>query len=146
MRFARARFVLDTDIVTAHQADNAALLARLATLAPDEAATTVVTMYEQLRGRLARVNASMGDSAALQTAYLQLQETYDYYSRIPVLPFDAAAVVAHRDLARRRIRGGPGAQDLQIAAIALAQGATLVTRNQRHFREIPGLTIDDWAE
>jgi tRNA(fMet)-specific endonuclease VapC len=33
-----------------------------------------------------------------------------------------------------------------IASIALGQRATLVTRNLRHFRQIPGLTLENWAD
>jgi predicted nucleic acid-binding protein len=33
-----------------------------------------------------------------------------------------------------------------IAAIALAHGATVVTRNLRHLRQIPGLGVENWIE
>lgn len=36
--------------------------------------------------------------------------------------------------------------DLLIASIVLARKATLVTRNLRHFRLIPGLQIVNWAD
>ena len=36
--------------------------------------------------------------------------------------------------------------DLLIASIALAQRATLVTRNLRHFRQIPALNVENWAD
>jgi tRNA(fMet)-specific endonuclease VapC len=35
--------------------------------------------------------------------------------------------------------------DLKIAAIALANDATLLTRNLSDFRKIPGLRIEDWT-
>jgi tRNA(fMet)-specific endonuclease VapC len=38
-----------------------------------------------------------------------------------------------------------GRADLLIASIALAWRATLVTRNLRHFRQISGLILEDWA-
>jgi tRNA(fMet)-specific endonuclease VapC len=37
-----------------------------------------------------------------------------------------------------------GPYDLQIAAIALAHGCTVVTHNTSEFSRIPGLTLEDW--
>jgi len=37
-----------------------------------------------------------------------------------------------------------GANDLLIAAQALALGCTLVTDNEKEFRRIPGLSIENW--
>jgi tRNA(fMet)-specific endonuclease VapC len=36
--------------------------------------------------------------------------------------------------------------DLQIAAICLAAGATLVTHNTRHFGRVEGLQLEDWLD
>lgn len=41
---------------------------------------------------------------------------------------------------------GIGRADLLIASIALTQRATLVTRNLRHFRHIPGLSFANWVD
>ena len=38
-----------------------------------------------------------------------------------------------------------GANDLWIAATALANGTPLVTRNEHHFRRVPGLSIVGYA-
>lgn len=35
--------------------------------------------------------------------------------------------------------------DLWIAAHAMADGLVLVTNNEREFRRVPGLTIENWA-
>jgi tRNA(fMet)-specific endonuclease VapC len=35
--------------------------------------------------------------------------------------------------------------DLRIASIALVTQATLLSRNLRHFRRVPGLTVQDWT-
>jgi tRNA(fMet)-specific endonuclease VapC len=37
-----------------------------------------------------------------------------------------------------------GPLDVQIAAIALANGCTLVTHNTSEFARVPGLRIEDW--
>jgi tRNA(fMet)-specific endonuclease VapC len=39
-----------------------------------------------------------------------------------------------------------GNMDLKISAIALTQGATLLTRNYSDFGQIEGLTIENWAD
>lgn len=36
--------------------------------------------------------------------------------------------------------------DLLIASTALVLGLTLVTNNERHFRRVPGLQVDNWAK
>lgn len=38
-----------------------------------------------------------------------------------------------------------GTQDLRIAAICFAHGATLVTRNARDYALVPGLALDVWT-
>jgi tRNA(fMet)-specific endonuclease VapC len=39
-----------------------------------------------------------------------------------------------------------GRADLLIACIALANRATLVTRNLKHFRLVPGLRVENWVD
>jgi predicted nucleic acid-binding protein len=36
------------------------------------------------------------------------------------------------------------ALDLQIASIAMEHDAPLATHNQRHFKRVPGLVVEDW--
>ncbi len=62
------------------------------------------------------------------------------------LPLDRqAAKIAGNIRARLNALGTPiGANDLLIAAIALANGLTLVTHNTREFSRIDGLKYEDW--
>ncbi len=64
-----------------------------------------------------------------------------------VAPFDLIAAFAYGDLrAELERRGEPiGALDMQIAAHALCLGVTVVTNNEREFRKVPGLKLDNWT-
>jgi len=63
-----------------------------------------------------------------------------------VLPFDHAAAEETAALMETRRRlGRPGdSRDTMIAGIALAQNATLATRNLRHFDDLRVLVVDPW--
>jgi tRNA(fMet)-specific endonuclease VapC len=39
-----------------------------------------------------------------------------------------------------------GGSDLLIASICLANRATLVTRNLKHFRQVASLPVENWAD
>ncbi|MFM5904064.1 MAG: type II toxin-antitoxin system VapC family toxin [Microbacteriaceae bacterium] len=59
---------------------------------------------------------------------------------------DNAAGSAARVRGHLRSIGKPsGTYDILIAGHALALGATLVTNNTKHFENIPGLTLQNWA-
>ena len=62
------------------------------------------------------------------------------------LPFDDASAERYSEVRHHLERAGVGigAYDLQIAAIALSNGLTLVTHNTREFSRVPGLTWEDW--
>jgi len=76
-------------------------------------------------------------------AYRRLKEFLDRYLEITVLEFDEAAAVEFERLKQSRVR--IGTMDLKIAAIALVDDATLLTRNLRDFSRVPGLRIEDWT-
>lgn len=69
-----------------------------------------------------------------------------YLANHPNLDFDQDAARTFGELrADLERKGTPiGAYDLQIAAIALAHGLTLVTHNTREFSRVPNLTLEDW--
>ncbi|MEK7992614.1 MAG: PIN domain-containing protein, partial [Planctomycetota bacterium] len=56
------------------------------------------------------------------------------------------AGAAERMADLRRGRGNRGRADLRIAATALTAGATLVTRNERDFSDLPGLKVANWID
>lgn len=62
------------------------------------------------------------------------------------IPFDDAAAVVFGEIRSQLATAGTpiGPFDLQIAAIALVHGLTLVTHNTREFSRVSGLVLDDW--
>lgn len=88
--------------------------------------------------------------AASGTDLLRAQQwlvrTEELLAEILIIPMDeAAAVEFDRLRAARRLRR-IGRADLLIASITLAYRATLITRNVRHFQQIPGLNVTNWVD
>lgn len=79
-------YVLDTDHLSLYQRDVEPLTSKLLAIehSPDELAITIVTVEEQLRGRLVQVKKAT-TTARLAEAYHWLHETFDQLSRLPVL-------------------------------------------------------------
>lgn len=69
-----------------------------------------------------------------------------FVDRFVSLPFDDRAAEAYAGIrAVLEHQGTPiGANDLMIAAIALANDLTLVTHNVTEFSRVPELRIEDW--
>ena len=72
----------------------------------------------------------------------------DVAGQLPVLPYDASAARIYAELRSQRALIGQTLPfvDGQIAAIAIAHGATLVTRNTKDFAGLQGLRLVDWFE
>lgn len=134
-------YVLDTDTVTLQQANRATVLRRLERMPPTQVFTTVITLREQIRGRLAVIDRVEEDAALVQ-AYTQLQATINYFRQVHVLPFTNDALLKLQQLRRQKVR--IGTQDLRIAAIVLSIDGILVTSNLRDFARVPGLRIENW--
>ena len=75
-----------------------------------------------------------------------MSRTTQHLTLFQVVPFDAAAAAEFDRLRRNKRLKKVGRADLLIAVIALAQRATLVTRNVRDFRQVPGLRVENWAD
>lgn len=138
--------LLDTDHMSILEWTESApaqrLLARLDRLSPDEVSTSIISFEEQVRGWMGA--AAKARTLARQVeVYRRLQRQLQNYCRLRLLEFDEAAATRFQQIRPRALR--VGAKDLQIAAIALTHGATVLSRNLGHFQKVPGLNVEDWT-
>ncbi len=132
-------YLLDTDVVSNlfKRAPSTGLIRRLASIPLDHQFTSSVTLGEIVYGAY---------RVPKRTTRLLTQVDQLLTPNLPVLPFDELAA---REYGRIRAeldgQGMPiGDADLQIGAIALSRGLTVVTGNVKHFQRIPNLSIENW--
>jgi tRNA(fMet)-specific endonuclease VapC len=135
-------FLLDTDHLTLYEYAHPLVVSRVALQPRHAVGVSDVTVEEALRGRLAAL-AKARDGAARIARYARLRGTVQLFQHFPIAPFDQAAESRFQQLLASRLR--VGTRDLKIAAVALANGLTLLTRNRRDFGRVPGLTLDNWS-
>lgn len=87
----------------------------------------------------------MPDSKRKQSIGLFL---HDVVSLLTIMPYDTTAAKIHAEI---RIEAQKSGQTLpfadgQIAAIAMSQGLSLVTRNAKDFEAIVGIRLINWFE
>jgi tRNA(fMet)-specific endonuclease VapC len=138
--------ILDTDHFSILQRPASAeahrLRFRLESLSDDERFVTVVTLEEQMRGWLAQIARAKSLAQQIEI-YRRLEKLVKDYAQSNLLSFDERAAEKFQGLKAARIR--IGTMDLKIAAIALANDATLLSRNLKDFSKVPGLKVEDWA-
>jgi len=134
--------VLDTDHISLLQRGNPVVISKIAAVNPSEIAVTIITIVEQMYGRLDVIKQAKSKQE-LVTAYALLQETFNRLCQGNILDFDEAAFEIYNELRAAKIR--IGTQDLRIAAVALSVSTTVVTRNRKDFEKVAGLKIVDWS-
>jgi len=72
----------------------------------------------------------------------------NFIAPIGVIDYDDLAAAQYGIIRSSLEKNGMpiGALDMLIAAHALSQGLILVTNNEREFKRVPGLKIENWAE
>ena len=135
--------ILDTDQLSLFQRGHEVVVPRVLSYPTGSVVITVVSVEEQVRGRLAYISRAKKTPELLK-AYWWLRHSIIELNRFPILEFDEAAQLQFERLKSLKIR--VGTPDLRIAAIALATDSVLVTRNRQDFDAIPSLTLADWSQ
>ena len=130
-----SRYLLDTnalsDLVRHPQGS---VQGRIAEVGPSNVCTSIIVTAE------ARFGTKKQGSNRL------LRQLEAVLAGLDILPLEPPADRFYGDLrADLERRGVPiGANDMLIAAHALAAGCTLVTANEREFSRVSGLTVENW--
>jgi tRNA(fMet)-specific endonuclease VapC len=134
----------DTDILTEILTGNPAYAERIANVSVDEQAAPIIAVEEIIRGRLNTIRQAEAAKAriTIEKAYLLFEQTLDDLRELKILSFTKEADELLKERRKKKIRGST--HDLRIAASCVASSTTLVTRNRRHFQDIPGLAVEIW--
>lgn len=139
-------YLFDTDHLSLLKrqsgAEYARLKQRLFGLPEDEFFISIVSFHEQVRGWQSYIAKARDEQGAMR-GYEELENLLGDYAQAQVLPYDEAASDLFDDLRRQKVR--VGTMDLRIAAIAMSNSLTLLTRNTVDFARIPGCTFEDWT-
>ncbi|MEW6750617.1 MAG: type II toxin-antitoxin system VapC family toxin [Candidatus Latescibacterota bacterium] len=131
-------FLFDTDVIVhvLRKQPPPPLLARLAATERRHQHISTITIAEIVYGAW---------KSARPQHHLQNLEAV-LLPAVNIVGFDSKAAYLCGSLRAQLERlGTPLAlADLEIAAIAMANGFTLITGNLRHFARIPGLTMENW--
>jgi len=139
-------FVLDTDIATLAFKRNERVARRVAEHPADSIAISQATRLEILRGRIdAVIKAATGDELRLAVARLADSEAF-LASFTVILPINEATTEHYGRLRADKKLNKVGPGDILHAAIALAHGVTLVTRNMKDYTNVPNLKVENWAD
>ena len=131
------RYLLDTNIcIYIRQERPERVLRRFRRLRPGEAVLSVITYGELFYGAIKSAQRAAAVGKLHELAYL-----------LPPLPLpETAAEVYGTIRAQLEAKGEMiGNNDLWIATHALTSGLTLVTNNEREFRRVQGLRVQNWA-
>src|ERR1700687_3671531 len=131
------RYLLHTNIcIYIRQRRPEAVLRRFHKLRPGEAALSVITYGELLYGA----------AKSSQRAHA-LDRLHELVHFLPALALPESAAEAYGAIRADLEQRGEmiGNNDLGIAAHALASGFTLVTNNEKEFRRVRGLKVQNWT-
>ncbi len=138
-------YILDTDTITHLHAGNNKVIENIRKVDDDDLRTTIVTKIELLRGRFDFL-LKASDINQLMRAQKLLYRTEELLSQLPILPIDQKAALQFEQFRKINKFRKIGRADMLIGCITLANKAILVTRNVRHFHQIPVLLVKNWVD
>lgn len=138
-------YLFDTDTLSHLHAGNVDIINRLENSQDDEIAITIITKVEILRGRIDYLLKAFSGIDLLKAQAL-FSQTEILLNQLPIISIDKNIASEFERLQRVAKIRKIGRADLLIASIALSKKATLVTRNLRHFRQIPSLLVENWVD
>ena len=130
-------YMLDTDIcIYIIKRKPRSALRRLESLRPGELAMSAVTFAELMNGAK--------KSQQVEANVAKLNELAEL---IEIRPFDQKAAIFYGDIRSTLEKKGNiiGSNDLLIAAHALSLDWILVTNNEKEFKRVDGLRIENWV-
>ena len=129
------RYLLDTNILSYLAKAPAGPLAKRIRRLPTGSLCTSIVVAAEIHSGLAK----SGSKTLAHHMMLTLEA-------IPILPFNAPADRIYGEIRAQLERAGTAvsANDMFIAAHALALDCTLVTGNEREFARVPGLKVENW--
>jgi tRNA(fMet)-specific endonuclease VapC len=129
------RFLVDTDIVSYALTGHARVIDHLRRYRYADIAISAITEAEMRYG-------------AEKRGHVRIHAAVDRFLQpFEIVEFSTAHVPAYARLRTSIERRGHriGDNDMFIAAQAIALDLVLVTNNEREFRRVPGLKIENWA-
>ena len=134
----------DTDVLTEILLGDAGYRSRAAAIPEHEQTVPVIVIEEILRGRLNIIRQAEANHAkiSMERAYELFEETFRDFQQLYILSYTAQAEQVYRQWRQEKVR--VSTHDLRIAAICVAHGATLISRNRQDYAQIPGLTVQFW--
>jgi tRNA(fMet)-specific endonuclease VapC len=122
------KYLLDSNVLIALGLDaDESIVAKAAECDSDDLVTSSIAYAEVVHGSV------RGKPPSFVGLEVLIEE-------VPVLPFDYAAARAYAAIPFRR-----ASYDHLIAAHALSLGLILVTDNEKHFANVPGLRLENWT-
>jgi tRNA(fMet)-specific endonuclease VapC len=110
---------------------------------PETVGTTIVNVWEQLKGWLANINKEKLTIRQVP-AFRELGRLIEFYSDYHIAPFDTGAATLFDSWRKAKIR--ISTSDLKIASVAVTQNALLLTANKIDFEQVPGLRFENWLD